>query len=563
MPKKRVRSSATAKSREIALIQVMHGFLDPEWYQGRYPDILTTQLDPIVHFIRHGIVEQRDPNPFFDNAWYSTQNADVRASGTHPLLHYLRTGAAELRSPHPNFDAVWYSDQHPEAAANPMLFHVRTGQAHRYPTTKPLRIADYLPSKLPGLPAPSGVIVDVIVPVYRGLDETRRCINSVLADPGKPLGRVIVVDDRSPDLELIAWLLELAARRRIVLVRNRRNAGFVVSVNRGMEEAGNRDVVLLNSDTEVPPGWLGRLTGQAYADPRTASVSPLSNNATICSYPDCEGGPLAVGHTLAEIDDACRTENVGRYVDTPTTVGFCMYIRRAALREVGAFDAKRFAAGYGEENDFCLRASALGWKHRIACDTFVYHKGSVSFGDRTAGLSVRAATLILERYPDYLRDVARHVTAGAIIPFRFAVTAGLFRRSKLPVILLIAHHLGGGVRRHIDLLTERFRDTARFLLLQPTDRGTSLSVPSLPNHPTLLLGNRPDDLVAMSRTMGVSRIHIHHVLGIDIDIQALSRRLGMPFDVTVHDYYAICPQINLLPWPHSLYLRGAGSFGLQ
>ena len=57
-----------------------------------------------------------------------------------------------------------------------------------------------------------------------------------------------------------------------------------------------------------------------------------------------------------------------------------MYIRRAALADVGLFDADAFGRGYGEENDFCLRASARGWRHLLACDTFVYHEGAVSFG---------------------------------------------------------------------------------------------------------------------------------------------------------------------------------------
>ncbi len=65
-----------------------------------------------------------------------------------------------------------------------------------------------------------------------------------------------------------------------------------------MEAAGSRDVVLLNSDTEVPTGWLSRLTAQAYAHPRIATVSPFSNNATICSYPDNDGGPIAFGQTV-------------------------------------------------------------------------------------------------------------------------------------------------------------------------------------------------------------------------------------------------------------------------
>ncbi|MEA2727984.1 MAG: hypothetical protein QOF70_2459 [Acetobacteraceae bacterium] len=535
-------------------MRAMAGFFDSDWYLARNPDILAGDLEPLRHFIRHGIAERRDPNRFFDGAWYSQRYPDVNASGEHPLLHYLQTGAPALRNPHPHFDAAWYANQHPKAAANPLLYHIRTGQALGFATEKPIDIQDYLPSPNAAPPLPRKVVVDVIIPVYRGLEETRLCIASVLANTGKPLGRIIVVDDRSPDPKLSAWLRGLADKRQIHLVRNPRNVGFVASVNRGMQEAGSHDVVLLNSDTEVPPNWLSRLTAQAYAQRRIATVSPFSNNATICGYPANEGGPLAFGLPVSEIDHVCQTVNAGRAVDVPTTVGFCMYIRRKALEEVGTFDAERFPVGYGEENDFCLRASDRGWRHSLACDTFVYHKGSVSFGDRANKLSAQAMKSILERYPNYQHDIARHVGSGAVVPFRFAVTAALFRQSGLPVILMIAHELGGGVRRHINGLVEQLRDQARFLLLEATDRGMALSVLSLPNHPALTLpAERIDDLILVLRSMNLSRIHIHHLLGMNMDIRALIHRLQLPFEVTVHDYYGICPQINLLPWRHSQY----------
>ncbi|HBK05521.1 MAG TPA: hypothetical protein DDZ81_06600 [Acetobacteraceae bacterium] len=543
-----------ASDQEAALIRSMSGFFDSGWYQQRYPDVVTAQQEPIRHFIHHGIHERRDPNRFFDSAWYVEHYPDVNASGQHPLLHYLSTGAAELRNPHPRFDAVYYAAQHPEAAGNPLLYHIRTGLARGYLTEKPIQIHDYLPSRHQPFSLPRDVVTDVVIPVYRGLEETRRCIDSVLANTGAPLGRIIVVDDRSPDPELVAWLDELREAGKIVLIRNKRNVGFVTSVNRGMEAARDNDVVLLNSDTEVPEDWLPRLAAQAYAAPRIATVSPFSNNATICGYPDNTGGPIAFGTPLATIDAVCRQVNAGRWVAVPTTVGFCMYIRRAALREVGRFDAARFTVGYGEENDFCLRASERGWEHRLAADTFVYHKGSVSFGAKAVRLAARAMDLIQERNPDYAATVARYVALDDIAPYRFAVTAGLLNRPNLPVILMISHNMGGGVRHHIDRLVERFRDTARVLLLEATDRGAALSVPALPEHPVLALpAERIEDLTLMLRSMNVARVHIHHLVGMDMDIRDLIHRLGLPFDVTVHDYYAICPQTNLLPWPGGLY----------
>lgn len=100
--------------------------------------------------------------------------------------------------------------------------------------------------------------VDVIVPVYRGLAETRACLESVLAAPVSAPFELIVVDDCSPEPEVGALVDDLAASGRIRLLRNERNRGFVASVNRAMALHPERDVVLLNSDTEVANDWLDR-----------------------------------------------------------------------------------------------------------------------------------------------------------------------------------------------------------------------------------------------------------------------------------------------------------------
>jgi GT2 family glycosyltransferase/glycosyltransferase involved in cell wall biosynthesis len=529
-------------------------FFDPDWYTTRYPDVAASNAEPLDHFVRYGAAEGRDPNRFFDSAWYVTHYPDVANSGQHPLLHYLRMGAAELRNPHPRFDAAYYVDQHPEAAANPLLYHLLFGVARGWLTEKPIAIRDYLPTDVAPSAAPAGVVVDIIIPVYRGMAQTQRCIETVLADPDRPPGRVIVVDDHSPEPKLSAWLDRMANAGHIQLVRNRRNMGFVASVNIGIEAAGAHDVALLNSDTEVPAGWLARLAGHAYALPRVASVSPFSNNATICGYPRTEGGPPAFGLGVDELDAACRAANGGRSVEVPTTVGFCMYIRSAALGDVGLFDAEAFGRGYGEENDFCLRASARGWRHLLACDTFVYHEGSVSFGASASAAARQGMAVLAERYPHYGPLVAQHVKLDAVGPYRFAVTTELFRRSGMPTILMISHDLGGGVRRHLDGLVARVAGRANALLLESTARGATVSVPALPGHPQLALpAERLRDLAQVLQSANVTRAHIHHLMSMDVDVRALLHRLGVPFDVTVHDYFAICPQVNLLPWLQGAY----------
>ncbi len=411
----------------------------------------------------------------------------------------------------------------------------------------------YLPHTGTQYMPPKDVTVDVIIPVYRGFRETKRCLESVLSDADRPPGIIRVIDDCSPEQDLSEWLSMLSAAGLIELSRNTENVGFVATVNRGIVEANRHDVVLLNSDTEVPSGWLRRLTSHAYTGQKIASVTPFSNNATICSYPTAIGGPLPNGYSLGDVDNACRVANGLRTVKIPTAVGFCMYIRRDCLDDIGLFDADRFGRGYGEENDFCMRASANGWHHLLACDTFVYHAGEVSFGKDSPDRR-RAWDILVGLHPRYPALVAEYVSSAQTTPPIFAVTAALFKASALPTILMISHNLGGGTERHIKDLVNQITGIANVLLLRPNGLGLELLVPSIPAHPTLnISGIALDDLVTFLRAFGVSRVHIHHWIGLNTDLRKLVDSLSVPFDLTVHDYFSICPHINFLPAPDAAY----------
>ncbi|HEY1413844.1 MAG TPA: glycosyltransferase, partial [Rhodopila sp.] len=185
-----------------------------------------------------------------------------------------------------------------------------------------------------------------------------------------------------------------------------------------------------------------------------------------------------------------------------------------------------------------------GWHHRLACDSFAARG--------PAGATPSGATTHDQAGFGTEHDNSRFTKAAD--PFRFAVTAALVRRSGLPVILMVSHDLGGGIRRHINGLAERYVDRAHVFLLAGTERGVTLSLPAEPNLPVVTLnGDCLDDLVMLLRSAGVSRVHIHHLLYVDVDVRRLIHRLDVPFDVTVHDYYPICPQVNLLRWPEALY----------
>ena len=269
-------------------------------------------------------------------------------------------------------------------------------------------------------------MIDVIIPVYRGIAETRRCLESVLGARVRVPHEVVVIDDESPEPALSAWLRGLADEGRITLRAHAANAGFVASVNEGMRLHPDRDVVLLNSDTEVSGDWLDRIADCAARDPRAGTVTPFSNNATICSYPVfAQSNPLPPGTTAARLDAAFARANAGRSVEIPTTVGFCMFIARRCLDEVGPFDEEAFGRGYGEEVDFCMRAARLGWRHLLAADAFVFHQGEVSFGGGAQEIRTRAQAIIDTRYPVFQLRVREFIAADPPRECRERATAAL------------------------------------------------------------------------------------------------------------------------------------------
>lgn len=264
--------------------------------------------------------------------------------------------------------------------------------------------------------------VDIVIPVYQGLVVTRRCLDSVFSHRQQRPHEVIVIDDASPEPELTDYLNELAEAGRLTLLRNSTNQGFVVTANRGLTLHPDRDVVLLNSDTEVNGDWLDRLARCAYADATIGTVTPFSNNATICSYPRfCEINELPPGLSLAATDALFQRVNAGHWLEIPTAVGFCMYIRRDCLRAVGGFDERTFGSGYGEENDFCMRAAKVGWRHALCADTYVYHIGGVSFGERQDQLRTQAREALTALHPDYDDRVQAFTQRDPARPLRVAV----------------------------------------------------------------------------------------------------------------------------------------------
>ncbi len=224
------------------------------------------------------------------------------------------------------------------------------------------------------LPGPGANGPTIIVPIYNQLSAVRTCLESVAAHTDPPY-RVILVDDASDD-HTAAWLRRFAAgHSRFTVLRNPVNLGFVGSVNAGMKASETGDLVLLNSDTLVTPGWLSGLVRCAQSDPAIGVISPLTTRSShlwIAPNP---------GETVFETAQHIRRVSPSEYPDVVTPEGWCYYIKREVYERIGGFDPV-YGRGYCEESDYAMRALANGWRTVCCDDTFIFHEGVVTFREQ-------------------------------------------------------------------------------------------------------------------------------------------------------------------------------------
>jgi FkbM family methyltransferase len=259
----------------------------------------------------------------------------------------------------------------------------------------------------------------VCIPVYRGFRFFQECIASVLRHT-PPEVTVVVADDCSEDPSILSLLHELERSDRIrgdvVYLAQPSNLGFVKNANSLFHTATAADVILLNSDCVVGPGWYEGMRSAALASSIVATASALANNGTILSVPrrNSPTPGLPDGWSLDAAASAIRTASPRLRPRLPSAVGHCMYIRRSALELVGYFD-EAYSPGYGEEVDFSQRCIAMGLVHVAADDVFVLHHGGASFGMRSDRDVIKQAheELLAERYPYYHEAVAAAASDAA------------------------------------------------------------------------------------------------------------------------------------------------------
>ncbi|MBS9715315.1 glycosyltransferase [Pseudohalocynthiibacter aestuariivivens] len=397
--------------------------------------------------------------------------------------------------------------------------------------------------------------IAVIVPVFNAFELLQNCLDRVVLHSDMAF-ELIVVEDASTDPRVKPWLRDWCAKHspKVKLIENSQNLGFIASVNRALEETTNRHAVLLNSDAFVPAGWLSRLIKPILDDHQVASVTPMSNNATIMSVPVINGTLQLNASEVDSIDAIAKQLNP--QVTTkkiPTGVGFCMAINARHLRRIPTLDTV-FGKGYGEEVDWCLRASKIGGINVGIGNLFVEHRSGQSFSPETkAHLLTNNGQIISQRFPLFNTEVQDFIAEDSLISARIALAiATLNGDGEVPIFL--AHTLGGGAEiyltNRIAALNERGKG-AIILRKSGSENSYALEVHTCVG----MLACQMDDLHQLEALLSCldKRLFIYScVVGAKdpMDFVEFVFSLMDPTSdnahVLLHDFFPVCPSYNLL-----------------
>lgn len=421
--------------------------------------------------------------------------------------------------------------------------------------------------------------VDVIIPIYNAYEDLVKCVASIFRHTDLKKHRLILVDDKSPDSRIREYLRNIAGEN-IIAHFSDVNRGFSASVNIGMKYSDENDVILLNSDTIVTSGWIDKIIKCAYLEESIGTATPLSNSATVASYPVFGQDNLIPDNvSVDELADIVERCSLKQYPQITVAVGFCMFIKRNLLKEIGFFDAETFGKGYGEENDFCCRAELRGYKHVLCDDTFIYHKGTASFNTtQKKALAEEHAKILEDRYPASMRNNHLFCMSKPFQEIRDNITEHVRLHNGKKNILYILHldfednvcGNVGGTQLHVRDLTINLKENYNIYILVKDDKEYKLTCYIGNEKFTYNYSNKNINVYPIfhdiyQRKMleniitkfDINLIHVHHISQMSLDIYYIANERKIPIVTTIHDFYMLCPTYFLYNVNEQRFCGGA------
>ena len=537
------------------------GLFDPAYYLRQYADVRHADVDPLEHFVLHGWKEGRNPNEWFNTREYLEKNPDVARAGINPFVHWIERSIRKLAVKAINeprtflkflslYKNVGFKNSLRLAFEKINVSEVNSNKSE-YRKFKKFFCDFWNAPKLD-----SSIVIDIIIPVYNGREYLTKCLETVYRNTSINY-RLLICDDCSTDTEIQSVIKNFEDKfktnvfcKEFISVRNERNLGFVRTVNRMYKQFVKNHFVILNTDVLVPPNWLERLVFPILENPKIASTTPFTNACTIFSFPEMnKDNELFKELTVEEIDSYFKKVCFD-LIQVPTGGGFCMGINKEVTDRLGLFD-EVYGKGYGEENDFCMRAYKEGYINILVPNLFVYHKHGASFPTKEKqALMRRNLEILFNRYPEYPFLVDKFIKEDPAKDIRYIVKFAILSYLN-GCTLIIDHGLGGGATYYAKYL---FNSYPLSILVELNTKKITMNGNEINTEIFSYEDFEHHEIIQyIAKHFKINKIVVNNIVGIEDIISLLEGlknikilRKELFLEYKVHDFYAVCPVYVLL-----------------
>ncbi len=400
--------------------------------------------------------------------------------------------------------------------------------------------------------------IEIVIPIYNGFTYLNTLIDQLLSHK-KAQYKLILIDDASTDLEvrlLLDKLEKINNVHEIIVKRNSVNLGFVKSANLGMSLTTNH-FILLNTDTEVSERFGNALINPILQNNKIASVTPFTNCGTICSFPNfILDNEIFLNLDVAKIDNSFAKLNPCINQEIPTGVGFCMAVNFKAYKEIGGFDEETFSRGYGEENDWCMRARGNGYIHIQAINSFVYHKHGGSFlnVDKEKLLAMNTKKLS-KKYPKYLEQIYKYSNEDPLKDIRNFQILNIICDNYICDCFISSVNTGGSANYIKQQVKQKLAFKKAILIISSIDIEDYANIEMYVNN--LEYKFRIKDAFTLLEKLRINDLIINHLLfetNLNRTINEIIKfkpQISGHLITVIHDYFSVCPTVTLLDYKDS------------
>ena len=236
-------------------------------------------------------------------------------------------------------------------------------------------------------------LTSIIIVTYNKLEYVKPCIQGIYESTQVPF-ELILVDNGSDQSNIGDYAKQLKAQYdNFKYIRSEKNLGFAKGYNKGVEASEGEFICILNNDTRVTDGWIGKFIKHYESRRDVAIIGPVSNNihGEHQMIPMHEGASF--GEYLTLMEDLKKKEEHHLLRESSWVTGCCMFFHRSLLKElaennrhgtVGIFFDERFKIGMGEDSDVIFRCHhEVCKKVFVARDVFIWHEGQRTLNDVT------------------------------------------------------------------------------------------------------------------------------------------------------------------------------------